>query len=77
VRKNIAASEVHTLSDIIKTAAEEINELASTSVSVAENADRMLTKLVPNIHKTAELVQEIRAASSVQAPNRSTRRFSS
>ena len=36
-------------------------------MGVAENAGEMLAKLVPNIHKTAELVQEISAASSEQS----------
>jgi methyl-accepting chemotaxis protein len=35
-------------------------------VSVAEKAGTMLTKLVPNIQKTAELVQEISAANREQ-----------
>jgi methyl-accepting chemotaxis protein len=64
---SVVASEVRKLSDIAKTAAEEINELASSSVEVAENAGDMLAKLVPNIHKTAELVQEISAASHEQS----------
>jgi methyl-accepting chemotaxis protein len=63
---SVVASEVRKLSDMTKTAAEEINELASSSVGVAENAGEMLAKLVPNIHKTAELVQEISAASGEQ-----------
>jgi methyl-accepting chemotaxis protein len=45
---------------------EEIKELASSSVMVAENAGEMLNRLVPDIEKTAELVQEISAASSEQ-----------
>ena len=64
---SVVAAEVRHLSDITKRAAEEINELASSSVGVAENAGQMLTELVPNIHKTAELVQEISAASSEQS----------
>jgi methyl-accepting chemotaxis protein len=52
---------------VTKTAAEEINELASTNVKVAEKPGQMLAKLVPNIHKTAELVQEISVASSEQS----------
>jgi methyl-accepting chemotaxis protein len=35
-------------------------------VDVAEDAGRMLTELVPDIQKTAELVQEISAASNEQ-----------
>ncbi len=64
---SVVASEVRKLSDITKSAAEEINNLASSSVAVAENAGKMLAKLVPNIHKTAELIQEISAASNEQS----------
>ncbi|MFN2302676.1 MAG: hypothetical protein ACK2TV_03000, partial [Anaerolineales bacterium] len=44
----------------------EITQLANSSVAVAEKAGEMLTKLVPNIQKTAELVQEISVASKEQ-----------
>jgi methyl-accepting chemotaxis protein len=64
---SVVASEVRKLSEIAKTAAEEIRELASASVTVAENAGEMLTKLVPNIRKTSELIQEISAASTEQS----------
>jgi len=37
-----------------------------TSVDVADKAGQMLAKLVPDIQKTAELVQEISAASKEQ-----------
>jgi methyl-accepting chemotaxis protein len=64
---SVVAAEVRKLSDTTKRAAEEINTLASSSVGVAENAGQMLAELVPNIHKTAELVQEISAACSEQS----------
>jgi methyl-accepting chemotaxis protein len=63
---SVVASEVRKLADITRTAAEEIDELASSSVMVAENAGAMLAKMVPNIHKTSGLVQEISAASKEQ-----------
>lgn len=63
---SVVASEVRKLSDITKTAAEEINELASSSLDISEKAGEMLKTLVPNIQKTAELVQEISAASREQ-----------
>lgn len=62
----VVAAEVRKLAERSQTAAVEINELASTSVAVAENASQMLAKLVPHIQKTAELVQEISAASHEQ-----------
>ena len=44
----------------------EINALANSSVAIAEKAGEMLSKMVPDIQKTAELVQEISAASREQ-----------
>jgi methyl-accepting chemotaxis protein len=48
-------------------AAGEIGKLSGSSVEVAENAGSMLSKLVPDIQKTSELVQEITASSKEQA----------
>lgn len=62
----VVASEVRALAERSQTAATEINELASSSVSIAEHAGEMLKKLVPDIQKTAEFVQEISAASKEQ-----------
>jgi methyl-accepting chemotaxis protein len=47
-------------------AAGELNQLSGTTVKVSERAGEMLGKLVPDIQKTAELVQEITAASKEQ-----------
>ena len=44
----------------------EISKLSGSSVEVATRAGEMLTKIVPDIQKTAELVQEINAASNEQ-----------
>lgn len=62
----VVASEVRSLSERSRIAASEIGDLSNTSVAVAEKAGEMLAKLVPDIQKTAELVQEISAASSEQ-----------
>ncbi|MBU0987034.1 MAG: PAS domain-containing protein [Proteobacteria bacterium] len=62
----VVASEVRKLAERSQTAAAEISKLSSTSVAVAETAGEMLKKLVPDIQKTAELVQEISAASNEQ-----------
>ncbi len=62
----VVASEVRALAERSRKAAEEINDLASSSVTIAEIAGEMLNKLVPDIQKTAELVQEISAASKEQ-----------
>ena len=62
----VVASEVRKLAERSQTAAGEISHLSSTSVQIAEKAGEMLSKLVPDIQKTAELVQEISAASREQ-----------
>jgi methyl-accepting chemotaxis protein len=62
----VVAAEVRKLAERSQKAAGEINELSSKSVAVAELAGQMLAAMVPNIQKTAELVQEITAASREQ-----------
>jgi methyl-accepting chemotaxis protein len=62
----VVASEVRKLAERSQTAAGEISTLSTSSVSIAEQAGSMLNKLVPDIQRTAELVQEISAASSEQ-----------
>ncbi|MCF6148203.1 MAG: methyl-accepting chemotaxis protein [Candidatus Kuenenia sp.] len=62
----VVAAEVRKLAERSQTAAEQIDHLSTSSVEVAENAGNMLEQLVPAIQKTAELVQEINAASSEQ-----------
>lgn len=62
----VVASEVRKLAERSQSAAAEIAELSTASVEVAESAGKMLNELVPNIQKTAELVQEISAASNEQ-----------
>ncbi len=63
----VVAAEVRKLAERSQTAAGEISKLSASSVNVAERAGAMLTKLVPDIQKTAELVQEISAASKEQS----------
>jgi methyl-accepting chemotaxis protein len=62
----VVAAEVRKLAERSQTAAGEISKLSTSSVEVAEKAGQMLAKLVPDIQKTAELVQEISAASKEQ-----------
>lgn len=62
----VVASEVRSLAERSRHEAAAINNLASSSVTVAGKAKEMLNKLIPNIEKTAELVQEISAASKEQ-----------
>jgi methyl-accepting chemotaxis protein len=58
----VVASEVRKLAERSQKAAAEISELSASSVDVAERAGEQLTKMVPDIQRTAELVQEISAA---------------
>jgi methyl-accepting chemotaxis protein len=60
------ASEVRKLAERSQAAAGEISELSSRSVQVAETAGQMLDKMLPDIQRTAELVQEISASSKEQ-----------
>lgn len=63
---SVVAAEVRKLSDVTRKAAEEINELATSTVQVSKQAGEMLMTLLPSIHRTTELVQEISAASYEQ-----------
>jgi methyl-accepting chemotaxis protein len=62
----VVAAEVRKLAERSQTAAGEIGQLSSSSVDVAEQAGSMLEKIIPDIQRTAELVQEINAASNEQ-----------
>jgi len=63
----VVAAEVRKLAERSGVAAGEIAELSSQSVEVAEQAGMLLEAIVPDIKKTAELVQEIAAASKEQS----------
>ena len=58
----VVASEVRKLAERSQSAAAEISAVSSDTVKAAQTAGEMLTTLVPNIRKTAELVSEISAA---------------
>jgi methyl-accepting chemotaxis protein len=63
----VVAAEVRQLAGRSQAAAKEISELSESSVKVAEKSGQMLNELVPSIRKTAELVQEVAAASGEQS----------
>ncbi len=62
----VVASEVGKLAERSQKAASEINLLGSDSVIIAEKAGKTIMEMIPEIQRTAELIQEISAASSEQ-----------
>ncbi|MDC9823101.1 methyl-accepting chemotaxis protein [Devosia sp. ZB163] len=62
----VVASEVRKLAERSQAAAAEISTLSVDTVKAARSAGDMLSKLVPDIRRTAELVDEISAGSREQ-----------
>ena len=62
----VVAAAVRRLAERSAEAAGEISKLSVNSVEVAEKAGKLLSQIVPDIQKTAQLVQEITAASNEQ-----------
>ncbi|MFW5663781.1 MAG: methyl-accepting chemotaxis protein [bacterium] len=63
----VVAAEVRKLAERSHVAAEEINKLSDSGLSISEKAGEMLNKIVPEIEKTATMIQEIAAASNEQS----------
>jgi methyl-accepting chemotaxis protein len=63
----VVAAEVRKLAERSQVAAQEIGEVATSSVDLAQRAGHLLDQMVPNIRKTSDLVQEIAAASEEQS----------
>jgi len=62
----VVAAEVRKLAERSQRAAGEITDLSGQSVKVAEKAGELLARILPDVQRTAELVQEISAASKEQ-----------
>jgi methyl-accepting chemotaxis protein len=63
----VVASEVRKLAERSQAAAGEITTLSATTVASAEKASGVINSTVPDIRRTADLVQEISSASQEQA----------
>ena len=63
----VVAAEVRKLAERSQLAAGEISQLSKTSVDIAEQTGQIITRLVPDIQKTSELVQEIASSSAEQS----------
>ncbi len=62
----VVAAEVRKLAERSRLAADEINHITRDGVEIADKAGQLLSGIVPEIEKTARLVQEIAAASIEQ-----------
>ena len=62
----VVASEVGKLAERSQKEAGSISKLSIESVTIAEKAGSTITAMIPDIKRTAELVQEISASSSEQ-----------
>ncbi|MDA8409174.1 MAG: methyl-accepting chemotaxis protein [Treponema sp.] len=62
----VVASEVRKLAERSQRASGEISELSKSTMAAAANAGEIIRRIVPDIRKTAGLVQEIAASSREQ-----------
>ena len=63
----VVATEVRKLAERSQIAAKEIRGVASSSVSTAERSGTLIDGMLASVKRTAELVQEVAAASTEQA----------
>lgn len=63
----VVAAEVRKLAERSQKAAAEITEISARTVKMAKESRDMLTSTLPDINRTAELVQEIASASTEQS----------
>jgi methyl-accepting chemotaxis protein len=63
----VVAAEVRKLAERSQSAAIEIDGISSNSVEIAEKSGKLLDEIVPDIQRTAKLVQEISASGIEQS----------
>jgi methyl-accepting chemotaxis protein len=63
----VVASEVRKLAERSQRAAGEITKLSASTVATATRAGELILRMIPDIQKTADLVQEIASASQEQS----------
>jgi methyl-accepting chemotaxis protein len=63
----VVASEVRKLAERSQKASGEIAVLSTNSVAVAEKAGQLLAQMVPDIQRTADMMQELSSASREQS----------
>jgi methyl-accepting chemotaxis protein len=63
----VVAAEVRKLAERSQVASHDIGKLASGSVDLAERAGTLFNSIIPGVKKTADLIQEISAASQEQS----------
>jgi methyl-accepting chemotaxis protein len=62
----VVANEIRKLADLTKKAATEINLISTSSMALAEKSGKLLSEAIPDIKKTAELIQQISASTIEQ-----------
>lgn len=62
----VVASEVRKLAERSQNSAAEINELSVKTVELSQSANSMISKVIPSIEQTSQLVDEIATASREQ-----------
>ncbi|HEY4786234.1 MAG TPA: methyl-accepting chemotaxis protein [Bacteroidales bacterium] len=63
----VVAAEVRKLAETSQKAAIEINQFSAGSLKITEDTSILMSKIIPDIQRTAQLVQEIAASSAEQS----------